>query len=154
MLREVREAVTGYRQPNLICELEGARQLLEAAGINAQIEPIKETLLPAFDAVLAWTVREGVTNVIHHSRARHCSIRLTHRNGTIGAEVLNDGGERRQEEKTSRRGLGIAGLRERLSPLGGSLSAGPLLLQGKEHFRLSVELPFQKRREISASQEE
>jgi two-component system, NarL family, sensor histidine kinase DesK len=154
MLREVREAVTGYRQPNLICELEGARQLLEAAGINAQIEPIIDGLPPAFDAALAWTVREGVTNVIHHSRARQCRIHLTQRNGTVGAEVLNDGGERRQEEKTSRRGLGLAGLRERMSPLGGSLSAGPLLLQGKEHFRLSVELPFQSQGEISTSQEE
>ena len=33
-LREVREAVAGYRQPTLASELEGARQLLEAAGIE------------------------------------------------------------------------------------------------------------------------
>ena len=32
-LREVREAVAGYRQPQLASELDGARQLLEAAGI-------------------------------------------------------------------------------------------------------------------------
>jgi two-component system sensor histidine kinase DesK len=142
-LREVREAVSGYRQPNLSSELEGARQLLEAAGINVQIEPLKEALPLAFDAALAWTVREGVTNVIRHSRARHCSIHLTQRNGTVGVEVLNDDGERRQEEKTSRRGLGLAGLQERVSPLGGYLEAGPLLFEGKEHFRLFVELPFQ-----------
>ena len=153
-LREVREAVAGYRQPILSNELEGARQLLEAAGINAQIDPIKETLPPAFDAALAWTVREGVTNVIRHSRARHCRIHLIQRNGTVGAEVLNDGGERRPEEITARRGLGIAGLRERVSLLGGYLEAGPLLLQGTEHFRLSVELPFQRQGEASACQEE
>lgn len=153
-LREVREAVAGYRQPSLSSELEGARQLLEAAGINGQIDPLKETLPPTFDAALACTVREGVTNVIRHSRARHCSIHLTQRNGTVGAEVLNDGGERSQEEKTSRRGLGLAGLRERMSLLGGYLEAGPLLLQGKEHFRLSVELPLQSQGEASAFQEE
>lgn len=153
-LREVREAVAGYRQPSLICELEGARQVLEAAGINAQIDPLKETLPPALDAALAWTVREGVTNVIRHSRARQCCIHLTHRNGTVGAEILNDGGERRPEEKTSRRGLGLVGLRERVSPLGGHLEVGPLLLQGKEHFRLSVELPRKSQGEASAFQEE
>jgi two-component system sensor histidine kinase DesK len=141
-LREVREAVAGYRQPNLSSELEGARQLLEAAGIDAQIELIKETLPPAFDAALAWMVREGVTNVIRHSRARHCRIHLTHKNGTVRAEVLNDGGERGPEENRARRGLGLAGLRERVCTLGGYLEAGPCMLQGKEHFRLAVELPM------------
>jgi len=47
--REVREAVAGYRQPRLANELEGARQLLEAAGVDAQIEPLKETLPPGVD---------------------------------------------------------------------------------------------------------
>jgi two-component system, NarL family, sensor histidine kinase DesK len=153
-LREVREAVAGYRQPNLICELEGAQQLLEAAGIDAQTEPLKEPLPPGLDAALAWTVREGVTNVIRHSRAKQCCIHLTQRNGTIEAEVLSDGGERRQEEKTSQRGLGLAGLRERVSALGGYLEAAPLLLQGKEHFRLRVELPLQSHAEASAFQED
>src|SRR2546421_3534978 len=36
-LREVREAVVGYWQPRLESELEGARLLLEAAGIDVQI---------------------------------------------------------------------------------------------------------------------
>src|SRR5579859_4566885 len=69
-LREVREAVAGYRQPTLSGELEGARQLLSAAGIDAQIESLTEALPPAVDAALAWAVREGVTNVIRHSHAR------------------------------------------------------------------------------------
>ncbi|HET9223317.1 MAG TPA: histidine kinase dimerization/phosphoacceptor domain-containing protein, partial [Roseiflexaceae bacterium] len=37
-LREVREAVAGYRQPQLASELDAAQQLLEAAGIACQIE--------------------------------------------------------------------------------------------------------------------
>ncbi len=153
-LREVREAVAGYRQPTLVNELDGARQLLEAAGIDAQIEPIKETLPPAFDAALAWTVREGVTNVIRHSCARHCRIHLTHKNGTVGAEVLNDGGERGLEENRDRRGLGLAGLRERVGTLGGYLEAGPCMFQGKEHFRVSVELPLQSQGDTEVFQEE
>jgi two-component sensor histidine kinase len=118
-LREVREAVAGYRQPRLESELEGARQILEAAEIDVQIEALRETLPQPLDTALAWTVREGVTNVIRHSRAQQCWIRLTQREGIVRAEVLNDGGERRPEEKPSRRGLGLAGLRERVSPLGG-----------------------------------
>jgi two-component system sensor histidine kinase DesK len=154
MLREVREAVAGYRQPTLICELEGARQLLEAAGIEAQIESLQSPLPPALDAALAWTVREGVTNMIRHSRAQQCCIHLTYKTGKVGAEILNDGCERRQEEPSARHGSGLAGLRERVSALGGDLEAGPLLLSGQEHFCLSVELPVGKRREADASQEE
>ena len=153
-LREVREAVAGYRQPRLISELEAARQLLSSAGITYQIDPIKETLPSALDAMLAWTVREGVTNVIRHSRARQCRIYLTRREGTVEAEVLNDGGARAPVESTVRRGLGLAGLSERVSALGGHMEAGPLTLLGKEHFRVRVELPIQPDGEAQVSQEE
>src|SRR5260221_9302341 len=144
MLREVREAVAGYRQPSLSSELEGARQLLEAAGIDYQIEPITLILPPETSAVLAWTVREGVTNVIRHSRPRHCEITPIQGNGTVGAEVINDGGREAYAESPSERpGLGLAGLRERVSALGGRMEAGPLTLSGKEYFRVRVELPMQ-----------
>jgi two-component system sensor histidine kinase DesK len=141
-LREVREAVAGYRQPTLSSELEGVRQLLAAAGIEAQIEPINEVFPPAVDAALAWVVREGVTNVIRHSRARQCRIHLTTKNDVVMAEVLSDGGERQQVESTTRPGLGLAGLRERVSALGGRMEAGSLTLAGTEHFRVHVELPL------------
>ena len=141
-LREVREAVAGYRQPRLESELEGARQLLEAAGIDYQIEPNTLDLPPETSAVLAWTVREGVTNIIRHSRARLCRIHLTQENGRACAEVINDGGRPELVESTTRRGQGLAGLRERVSALGGRMEAGPLTLSGKEYFRVRVELPM------------
>ena len=153
-LREVREAVVGYRQPRLESELEGARLLLEAAGIDVQIDPLKETLPPAFDAALAWTVREGVTNVIRHSHARQCRIQLTQKNGLIGAEVLNDGDRREHVKSMVRPGIGLAGLRERVNALGGQMEAGPLTVQGREHFRVRVELPIKREVEASVFREE
>ncbi len=141
-LREVRKTVAGYRQPQLSHELDGARQLLEAAGITWEIKDLHEGLPQSLDAALAWTVREGVTNVIRHSRARQCWIRLMQRGEVVEAEILNDGGERKPEEKPDRPGLGLAGLQERVSLLGGRLEASPLHLQGKEHFRVFVELPL------------
>ncbi len=153
-LREVREAVAGYRQPDLRSELEGARQLLSAAGIEGEIDTIQEILPPAIDAALAWTVREGVTNVIRHSSAQRCRIHLTHEHGMIGAEVLSDGGRREHVEGLARPGLGLAGLRERVSVLGGHIEAGPLTLSGKEHFRLCVELPLSADGQAPILQEE
>jgi two-component system sensor histidine kinase DesK len=153
-LREVREAVAGYRQPHLSSELEGARQLLSAAGIDAQIDPIQEVLPPAIDAALAWTVREGVTNVIRHSRGRQCRIHLTTKPGAVMAEVLSEGGERQQGERTGRPGLGLGSIRERVSALGGQMEAGPLTLSGKEYFSVCVELPLKHTMEVPALQEE
>jgi two-component system sensor histidine kinase DesK len=152
-LREVREAVAGYRQPTLASELEGAQHLLEAARISYQIDPIGEVLPQEIDATLAWTVREGVTNVIRHSQARHCCIRLTHMNGTVRVEVLSDGVQREQAGSTARPGLGLAVLRERVCRLGGELEAGPCVLQGKEHFRLAVALPLQSLGDATGLQE-
>ena len=141
-LREVREAVAGYRQPRLESELDGARQILSAAGVACQVEHSAGELEPSTDAVLAWTVREGVTNVIRHSRARRCSIRLTHENSTVCAEVMNDGPRRQPlESAKARTGSGLSGLNERVNSHRGHMEAGPLRTAGNEGFRLRVELP-------------
>jgi two-component system sensor histidine kinase DesK len=150
-LREVRKTVAGYRQPTLVNELDGARQLLEAAGVEYMVEQTTPDLPPAIDAVLAWTVREGVTNVIRHSRAQQCLIRLTSAQEMICAEVINDG--ERQEElhedwptQHIPQGNGLFGLRERVTALGGTLLAGPIVLSDKKHFCLRVEVPIQSQR--------
>ena len=141
-LREVREAVAGYRQPRLASELDAARQLLEAAGIECRIERSAGALPPALDAVLAWTVREGVTNVIRHSRADHCTIRVTYDAGSVRAEVIDDGERRGSQHVTPREaGSGLAGLTERVGAYGGQIEAGPLHEVGAGGFRLWVELP-------------
>ncbi|MBV9683139.1 MAG: hypothetical protein JO046_15235 [Solirubrobacterales bacterium] len=90
-LGEVREAVSGYRQPTLAGELAGARMALAAAGIEADVQEAHVPLDPAVEAVLAWTVREGATNVIRHSGARHCTLRITTSLSDAGVEVIDDG---------------------------------------------------------------
>ena len=144
-LREVREAVAGYRQPTLQSELEGAQQLLEAAGIDHQVELAMGRLPPAIDAVLAWVVREGVTNVVRHSQARRCHIQVTQAKAAVHIEVTNDDRKpappETEREATPRRS-GLSGISERIEALGGHLEAGPLLTDGVFGFRLQVELPI------------
>ncbi|HLF87988.1 MAG TPA: histidine kinase [Anaerolineales bacterium] len=141
-LREVREAVAGYRQQTLQGELESVRQILEAAGIAYTVEHIAGKLPPGVDAVLAWMVREGVTNVIRHSRARQCRIRIICEDGFVRAEVTNDG-YAGSEGPTSRTGSGLTGLAERVAAHGGHFEAGPLTIECSRGFRLFVELPIQ-----------
>lgn len=141
-LREVRQAVSGYRQQSLASELEGARQILEAAGIDCRIEMADEGLPPNVEMVLAWVVREGVTNVIRHSRARHCTIRINNQGGSVRSEVLNDGyAEANIPEHEA--GSGLSGLAERLAAQGGSLEAGPIMVENNPGYHLRVELPYQ-----------
>lgn len=71
-LRETRETISGYRQPTLLTELHAAREILAAAGIACDSEGETMALPATIETVLASAVREGVTNVIRHSRARHC----------------------------------------------------------------------------------
>ncbi len=143
-LREVRKTVAGYRQPTLANELDGARQLLEAARVECVVEQTTGDLPPDLDTILAWTVREGVTNAIRHSRTQRCLIRLTRNQGMVEAVVLNDG-ERQEDQRDKRtsQGLGLSGLRERVAALEGTMEAGPLVLSGKTYFRLWVAFPLQ-----------
>jgi two-component system, NarL family, sensor histidine kinase DesK len=142
-LREVREAVAGYRQPQLASELDAARQILEAAGVDCRIEHSAGALPPAIDAVLAWTVREGVTNVIRHSHAHHCMIRVACAAGSVRAEVVDDGDQRGSQHLPPREaGSGVAGLTERVQAYGGQIEAAPLHAVDTRGFRLWVELPM------------
>jgi len=137
-LREVREAVAGYRRPTLDEELRSAREMLEAAGISCRIEAGADVLPGATDAVLAWAVREGVTNVIRHSRAKHCEIRVTRRDEELRAQITDDGQGPSPERDGASAGSGLSGLAERVAASGGALEAKPLTGGG---FCLYVSLP-------------
>ena len=91
-LTEVRQAVTSYRQPSLAAELVSSRRMLASAGIECQLRvPDAYSLPPAVDALLAWTVREGATNIVRHSAARHAKIVIDLTDTEASARLSDDG---------------------------------------------------------------
>jgi two-component system sensor histidine kinase DesK len=152
-LQEVREAVASYRQPTLLNELRSAQEILAAADIAYRYEGDESgegTLPGAIEAVLAWTVREGVTNIIRHSRAHHCLVRRIRDQHSVRLEVIDDGATTSQASTVQPRGVvftdengrgghGLRGLSERVNALGGRLEAGPNADGG---FRLTVSVPL------------
>ena len=61
---------------------------------------------------MAWVVRESVTNVVRHAKARHCTITLAP-TPSVWLRVEDDGvGPNGVVE-----GNGLTGLRERIAPL-------------------------------------
>ncbi len=120
---------------SLRSEAQGAAALLGAAGIDARVDLDLPGLPPAVEAVLAWTVREGVTNVLRHSQARACQITAGRHDGYVWLEIGNDGV---RTPAGTGRGSGLTGLAERARALSGSASA-ERTRDGR--FRLRVEIP-------------
>jgi two-component system sensor histidine kinase DesK len=134
-LGEVRAAVSGYARPTVAGELAGARRALEAAGIETQLDATVD-LPEDVDEVLAWTIREGTTNVLRHSRASTARIVVAGGRGSVAVEVVDDGATPAPADGD---GHGLAGLRERAARVGGSVEAGPAPGGG---YRLRVEVPL------------
>jgi two-component system, NarL family, sensor histidine kinase DesK len=135
-LAEVREAVKGYRGLALAESLTRARSALTAAGIDCELAGAQPALPADVDAVLAWAVREGTTNVIRHSQASHCEIRIRADGESAALEIDDDG---RPAAAPGTGGSGLDGLRERAQRVRGTLEAGARPGGG---FRLRVTVPL------------
>jgi two-component system, NarL family, sensor histidine kinase DesK len=136
-LAEVREAVQGYRRQGLADALERAEAALAAAGIACELDRPPLSLPADVESVLAWAVREGTTNVVRHSGAEHCSIRVRAGADAAAVEVSDDG---RNTGEPGLGGSGLAGLAERAESLRGTLEAGKAPAGG---YRLRLSVPLQ-----------
>ncbi len=120
-LNDVREAVAGYRRPTLQAEISSARSALRAAGIGLVVEDAVGPLPPEQDGVLAWCLREAVTNVVKHSGAKKCEVRLSRFNGSARLDVSDDG----RGATALDGGSGLAGMRERVGLVAGTIRVEP-----------------------------
>lgn len=133
-LRGVRAITRAEHVAALAEETEGAAALLRVADIDVTVHIDLPTLDRPQETVLAWAVREGVTNVLRHSRATSCEIRSWVRDGVVVLELENDGAG-----VPAPLGNGLLGLTERARAAAGSLSVRHSV-EGR--FCLRLELPL------------
>lgn len=133
-LQLMRQTVTDLRPPHLSAELEAAEMLLQAAGIKCSVDRKVATLNGSADTLLAWVVREGMTNVLRHSGARSCSLLLFHDSAEYILRIDDDG----TGKGSSDPGSGLINMRHRVGSVGGTLEAGPGADGG---FRLTARIP-------------
>ena len=131
-LADVRAAVSGYRDVTLAGELARGRELLRAAGVAADLPAATDLVEPAHQELLGWAVREGLTNVVRHSGASTCAVRLSR----SGVEITDDG-----IGAGTSFGNGLRGLKERVAAVGGAIDAGPMQPSG---WRLRVSLATER----------
>jgi two-component system sensor histidine kinase DesK len=119
-LSDVRRAVEGYRELSLPGELARARMALEAAEIDADLPNSTDEVPSDKRELFAWTIREGVTNVIRHSHATRCTVVLH----PDRVEIRDNGAG--SSNGTGSAGHGLTGLRERADALGADVVTTPL----------------------------
>jgi two-component system sensor histidine kinase DesK len=116
-LSDVRATVSDYREVSLSAELVGARAALRAAEIHADLPHAVDNVRPGLQQTFGYVLREGVTNVVRHSAAKHVKVRL----GEAWIEIEDDGVGAAADSC----GNGLRGLAERLDRIGGRLRTSP-----------------------------
>jgi signal transduction histidine kinase len=152
IVSDVRRSVHALRPPALdelgLVEAlrEGAIQY-GTAGLRVSVEnPEDLSDLPAAVEVACYRiVQEALANVVRHSSADHCSIRirLDEEAGALSVEVEDDGRGIRDEDRA---GVGMSSMRERTEELGGwctvrPLAGGGTLVRAVLPFRTTEDVP-------------
>ncbi|KAA6219072.1 sensor histidine kinase [Streptomyces filamentosus] len=84
-------------------------------------------------------VQESLTNVVRHAAATTASVRIDYRPGALALRIDDDG--RATPEAAPVPGVGLLGMRERVTALGGVLRAEP---RGGGGFTVRAELPVER----------
>lgn len=113
-LADVRATAAGMQEVRAAGEIASARSVLEAAGIQARLPTALPALDPQRAELFGYVIREGVTNVVRHSRATTCTIEVTPESVTV-----RDDGRGIPAEHD---GSGLEGLRRRVEGAGGVLT--------------------------------
>ncbi|WP_460523546.1 sensor histidine kinase [Humibacter antri] len=126
-LADLRASVAGYRAMTLDTELSAAHAALVAADVVPHLPASTDVVSPELRETFAWVLRESVTNVVRHAKAKNCWVALEKRAIIIGDDgrgmpvtasagaVPTSGGD----------GHGLEGMRERAAKVSASVTIGP-----------------------------
>jgi signal transduction histidine kinase len=126
---EVLREVDGGRSAGPVPDLSAIAALVEAtsaAGTPTTLEAAGPPVsLPPPVALAAYRiVQESLTNVVRHAGRVAATVSLRHDGGYLHVDVVNDGGAV-PAPFSDGTGAGLAGMRQRVAALGGTLDARP-----------------------------
>ncbi len=120
-LSQVRELIDDMRMMTIPEELMEAKALLQAAHIShSSMVKVEFSHIPLLTQnILSMCIREAVTNVVKHSQAKRCEIKITERAGEIQLSIWDDG---KGYPTNDVKGNGITGMEERLTIIEGTVN--------------------------------
>lgn len=124
--------------------LDDIPELVERArsiGLDATltIEGQRHDVPAAVDRTVYRVVQESLTNIARHAGAASASVRIDCRPDALGIRIDDDG--RAAPDAAPTPGVGLLGMRERVTALGGRLRAEP---RGEGGFTVQAELPVDR----------
>ena len=129
------EPVPGLdRLSELICSFAGAG-LLVTHEVTGQVRPLPE----AVELTAYRVIQESLTNTRKHAGCDSAVVRLGYTPGALSVAIEDEGKQATRSSRRTAGGHGIVGMRERVTALGGWLSAGPHPDGG---YRVTAELPL------------
>ena len=145
-VRELRATLDVLREEHSdgsgLSQLESLVARARAAGlpVTVTVTGAQRPLAAEADQAAYRIVQEALTNVSRHAGDACATVHLHYTAETLSIQVDNDGpgAVTAAGTRSSGRGLGLVGMRERVSALGGRLQAGP---QDGGGFRVRAELP-------------
>jgi signal transduction histidine kinase len=129
-----------------LSQLDSLVSRARAAGlpVTVTVSGATRPLPPEVDKAAYRIVQEALTNVSRHAGQACASVRLHYAPDVLTVQIDDDGKNTTASNGAppSGPGLGLAGMRERVSALGGHLYAGP---QDGDGFQVRAELPARAR---------
>uniref|UniRef100_A0AAU2JZJ8 histidine kinase n=1 Tax=Streptomyces sp. NBC_00049 TaxID=2903617 RepID=A0AAU2JZJ8_9ACTN len=124
--------------------LDHLPELVERAGgtglqATLTIEGQRHDVPAAVGRTVYRIVQESLTNIARHADATKASVRIDYRPDAVALQVDDDGKATRNAAPVP--GMGLLGMRERVTALGGRLRAAP---RGEGGFTVEAELPVER----------
>ncbi|RWR07295.1 sensor histidine kinase [Siminovitchia fortis] len=137
-LRQVRELVSGMRSISIEEELANMKHIIQAAGMSYVCEGEQNLSdIPLLQQnILGMCLREAGTNIVKHSQAKNCRIRIEKRRECFMITISDDGQGLGQQLNE---GNGLRGMKERLA-----LIEGELVIDHKNGTTLTMKVPIVK----------
>jgi signal transduction histidine kinase len=120
--------------------LAGLPELLDRVGLPVELTVHGEpgTLSPAAELTAYRIVQEALTNVIKHADSAATTVSLSWSSADLLVEIVDEGND---AGELSDQGHGLAGMRERVAAIGGTVTAGP---QPGGGFRVEARIPVER----------
>jgi signal transduction histidine kinase len=141
--RELRATLEALRDddknpPHGLDDVPDLVRRARTAGLDTRltIEGRRDDVPAAVERTAYRIVQESLTNVTRHAGAATASVRIDHRPGTLVIRVDDDG--KATVDTAPVPGVGLLGMRERVTALGGRLQAAP---RSEGGFSVQAELP-------------